>query len=50
MSLRNFNTQYSNMQYTDINNNDINNIKNILFFEQKYMELYIKYIIKKNGW
>lgn len=45
MPFINFNTQYANVQnYTE---NEISNIKNVLFLEQKYMELYIKQTVKK---
>lgn len=43
---------YNKIQYADMSNfnnieNEISNIKNALFLEQKYMELYIKQTVKK---
>lgn len=47
MSFINFNTQYANANVQNFVENEIGNIKNALFLEQKYMELYIKQTVKK---
>lgn len=47
MPLSDFSMQYADMQNFNNIGNDINNIKNTIFLERKYIELYIKQTIKK---